>query len=270
MEAAADAPVTKGKQVAASSSQEAKKPGPAQKAKSRPPKKPKPAGTGQPSKAEVSTPTKGKPISAAPAATPTAPIADVNSANAKRKRRKKEAASQAAAGEGKSRDGSGGAAEDPIGKVKLKVVVRKLPPNLPEGIFWKAVSPWISRPKALIKEHIEEAAIDDAKANVEFAYFVPGKLKDGSRRGINNDSTSSHTPSRAYIQFTAIEALIAFHKGFNGHLFRDSKGSESIAVVEFAPFQRMPSEIVKRKKIDSRQGTIEEGECRYSSEEFYS
>ena len=33
-------------------------------------------------------------------------------------------------------------------------------------------------------------------------------------------------------------------------------GNESIAVVEFAPFQKVPNE---KKKVDSRAGTIEKG-----------
>lgn len=35
-----------------------------------------------------------------------------------------------------------------------------------------------------------------------------------------------------------------------------SAGNESIAVVEFAPFQKVPNE---KKKADSRAGTIEKG-----------
>lgn len=27
--------------------------------------------------------------------------------------------------------------------VRLKTVVRKLPPNLPEDIFWQSVAPWV-------------------------------------------------------------------------------------------------------------------------------
>lgn len=34
-------------------------------------------------------------------------------------------------------------------------------------------------------------------------------------------------------------------------------GNESVAVVEFAPFQKVPSE---KKKVDGRMGTIEKGQ----------
>ena len=43
-------------------------------------------------------------------------------------------------------------------------------------------------------------------------------------------------------------------RGF--HLKRPPIGNESVAVVEFAPFQKVPNE---KKKADSRAGTIEKG-----------
>lgn len=52
-----------------------------------------------------------------------------------------------------------------------------------------------------------------------------------------------------------------FHQAFDGHLFRDVKGNEYMAVVEFAPFQRMPSDTVGRKHVDPLLNTIEEGAC---------
>ncbi|KAI9474808.1 Smg-4/UPF3 family-domain-containing protein [Zychaea mexicana] len=62
--------------------------------------------------------------------------------------------------------------------------------------------------------------------------------------------------SRAYFHMKSMEAVIAFHQGFDGHIFLDSKGTESRAVVEFAPFQKVPKE---HKNPDTRQGTIDEG-----------
>jgi hypothetical protein len=92
-------------------------------------------------------------------------------------------------------------------------------------------------------------------------------------------------PSRAYIAFKNEEQLATFSQGYDGHLFRDKAGAfvfvvrrlclssnwhcfgglimslvpgnESIAVVEFAPYQKIPTE---KKKADARGGTIEKDE----------
>ena len=83
--------------------------------------------------------------------------------------------------------------------------------------------------------------------------------------------------SRAYIAFKSAEQVSQFSREYDGHLFRDkqgdssssmsfvfgalqftftAKGNESFAVVEFAPFQKLPPE---RKKADARAGTILQG-----------
>ncbi|KAJ4001906.1 Smg-4/UPF3 family-domain-containing protein [Lentinula boryana] len=114
---------------------------------------------------------------------------------------------------------------------RLKTVVRKLPPNLPEEIFWQSVQLWVG---------------DDT---VSWKTYFPGKL----RFGLNKENV----PSRAYIAFKNEEQLALFSKEYDGHLFRDKSGHESQAVVEFAPYQKVPSE---KKKIDPRNGTIEKDE----------
>lgn len=79
-------------------------------------------------------------------------------------------------------------------------------------------------------------------------------------------------PSRAYIAFRSAAQLAAFSQAYDGHVFRDKagmndadcviyaysivSGNESFAVVEFAPFQKIPSE---KRKADPRMGTIEQG-----------
>ena len=83
-------------------------------------------------------------------------------------------------------------------------------------------------------------------------------------------------PSRAYIAFRNPEVLATFSREYDGHVFRDKAGmyptlklfrrrawplracigNESIAIVEFAPFQKVPNE---KKKPDARAGTIEKG-----------
>ncbi|EGO01250.1 hypothetical protein SERLA73DRAFT_50679, partial [Serpula lacrymans var. lacrymans S7.3] len=64
-------------------------------------------------------------------------------------------------------------------------------------------------------------------------------------------------PSRAYIAFRNEEQLAIFSREYDGHLFRDKAGNESQAVVEFAPYQKIPTE---KKKADARNATIEKDE----------
>ncbi|KAF7722069.1 hypothetical protein EC973_003717 [Apophysomyces ossiformis] len=113
--------------------------------------------------------------------------------------------------------------------LKTKVVVRRLPPNLPEDVFMNTVKQWTS---------------DEL---VDFAYYVPGKLAKSKAK--------EHVFSRAYFHMKTMEAVIEFHRGFDGHIFLDNKGNESRAVVEFAPFQKIPKE---HKNPDARQGTIDD------------
>ncbi|KAI0046770.1 hypothetical protein FA95DRAFT_1589352 [Auriscalpium vulgare] len=117
------------------------------------------------------------------------------------------------------------------GNERLKTVVRRLPPNLPEEIFWQSVQPWVTEDAVLWK-----------------AYY-PGKL----RKKLNKENIHS----RACIAFKTEELLATFSHDYDGHTFRDKAGNESQAVVEFAPYQKIPLE---KKKIDSRNATIDKDE----------
>ncbi|KIY46711.1 hypothetical protein FISHEDRAFT_31677, partial [Fistulina hepatica ATCC 64428] len=64
--------------------------------------------------------------------------------------------------------------------------------------------------------------------------------------------------SRAYIAFKSEGTVATFSREYDGHVFRDKAGNESQAVVEFAPYQKIPSE---KKKADVRIGTIEQDEA---------
>ncbi|OBZ84786.1 Regulator of nonsense transcripts UPF3 [Choanephora cucurbitarum] len=112
---------------------------------------------------------------------------------------------------------------------KTKVVVRRLPPNLPQDIFMNSVKPWT------------------AEDIVTYSLYVPGKL--------SKSKAKESVFSRAYFQFKTMEHVILFHQGFDGHLFVDSRGNEYRAVVEFAPYQKVPKE---HKTVDVRQGTIDQ------------
>ncbi|GAA5814841.1 hypothetical protein MFLAVUS_008344 [Mucor flavus] len=124
--------------------------------------------------------------------------------------------------------------------LKTKVIVRRLPPNLPEEIFMNSVKPWIS------------------EETVDYSLYVPGKL--------SKSKAKESLFSRAYFHMKTMEAVVAFHQGFDGHVFMDSRGklmmnkkmtlgNESRAVVEFAPYQKIPKE---HKTADVRQGTIDQ------------
>ncbi|KAG8977930.1 hypothetical protein FRC05_000458 [Tulasnella sp. 425] len=115
---------------------------------------------------------------------------------------------------------------------RLKVLVRRLPPNLPEAVFWDSVAPWV-----------------DAETT-SWKVFHAGKLRP---KGVNKENILS----RAYIVFNTEEQLRNFHLAYDGHLFRDKSGNESQAVVEYAPFQKVP---LAKGKVDQRQGTIEDDE----------
>lgn len=109
--------------------------------------------------------------------------------------------------------------------------MRRLPPNLPEEIFWQSVQTWVT---------------DDS---VTWKVYHAGKV----RKRANQENV----PSRAYIAFKNEEVLATFSREYDGHLFRDKGGNESQAVVEFAPFQKIPSE---KKKADARNATIDKDE----------
>jgi regulator of nonsense transcripts 3 len=135
--------------------------------------------------------------------------------------------------------------------LKLKVVVRGLPPNLPESVFKETTKVWIN------------------ENTVDWYYYVGGKLPE--RYAISDlwsSNCSGNKPnvrSRAYAKFKSLETLVTFHKDFNGHIFADSKGANvypqmltigrsSRAVIEFAPFQKF---VKGKTKTDARQGTID-------------
>ncbi|KAH9039962.1 Smg-4/UPF3 family-domain-containing protein [Lactarius hengduanensis] len=117
------------------------------------------------------------------------------------------------------------------GTERLKTIVRRLPPNLPEHIFWQSVQPWVTDDTVLWKE------------------FYPGK----SRKRQNKEDVHS----RAYIAFKTEEYVAKFSREYDGHIFKDKAGNESRAVVEFAPYQKLPLE---KKKVDTRNATVDQDE----------
>ncbi|XP_046674241.1 regulator of nonsense transcripts 3B isoform X2 [Homalodisca vitripennis] len=105
-----------------------------------------------------------------------------------------------------------------------KIVVRRLPPSMTEEQFKNQVSPL---------------------PDIDYFYFVPADM-----------SLTPNAFCRAYINFVDQADLFIFTQKFDGYVFVDSKGTEYPAVVEFAPFQRIPKNRPNRKK-DPKVGTIE-------------
>ncbi|CAG8535466.1 61_t:CDS:2 [Diversispora eburnea] len=105
---------------------------------------------------------------------------------------------------------------------KTKVIVRRLPPLLPEKLFLETVKPWAN------------------EETTDYYRFHQGRIKC--------------IFSRAYFHFKTVEQVLEFHRAFDNHLFIDRNGVENRAVVEFAIYQKLPKE---HKKPDPRQGTIE-------------
>ncbi|RSH93305.1 hypothetical protein EHS25_007659 [Saitozyma podzolica] len=122
--------------------------------------------------------------------------------------------------------GAGGAGSAP----RLKLVIRRLPPALPEETFWKSVAPFVTDQTCQWKRYIKGRAADAFGAQP--------------------------VHSRAYCLMTTPDALVAFHRGFDGHVFRSKTGAEYQAVVEYAPLQKTP--LKTKVKVDARQGTIDD------------
>lgn len=69
-------------------------------------------------------------------------------------------------------------------------------------------------------------------------------------------SLGQNAYSRAYINFTEQNDIFVFREKFDNYVFVDSKGTEFAAVVEFAPFQKLPKKRIGKRK-DPKCGTIE-------------
>ncbi|GAA5932651.1 RNA-binding protein [Sporobolomyces koalae] len=126
---------------------------------------------------------------------------------------------------------------------RLKVIVRRLPPDLPPTVFWRTVEPWVHR-----NPNSDLESTDDKESDVLSTVFKQGKVRKSGK-----DKDSVH--SRAYITFKTPEALVAFHRGYDGWSFKDKTGTVTQAVVEFAPYQKVPT---APSKADPRQGTIDQ------------
>ncbi|XP_077514409.1 uncharacterized protein LOC144125156 isoform X3 [Amblyomma americanum] len=105
-----------------------------------------------------------------------------------------------------------------------KVVIRRLPPTMTEEQFLEQISP------------VPES---------DYMYFVKG-----------DKSRGPHAFSRAYINFVNQDEIFIFKEKFDDYVFIDEKGNEYSAIVEYAPFQKIPKRRTRKK--DPKCGTIEQ------------
>ena len=104
-----------------------------------------------------------------------------------------------------------------------KVVVRCLPSSLLRETFLEQVSPL---------------------PDYDYLHFAPA-----------DPTLGNYAYSTVYINFLHLEDVIIFKEKFDGYVFLDNKGNEYPAIVEFAPFQKVPKK--KAKRVDEKKGTIE-------------
>ncbi|XP_044001711.1 regulator of nonsense transcripts 3B-like [Aphidius gifuensis] len=109
-------------------------------------------------------------------------------------------------------------------KPMTKVVIRRLPPSMTQAQFVEQISPLPDN---------------------DYLYFVKADM-----------SLGQHAFSRAYINFIDQQQIFDFREKFDNYVFVDAKGTEYPAVVEFAPFQRLPKKRIGKKK-EMKCGNIE-------------
>lgn len=107
-------------------------------------------------------------------------------------------------------------------EIPLKVIVRGLPPYFTEEEFLENVNP--------LPLH-------------NYFRFVPADTKLGPNAN-----------GRCYIKFLEPEELFKFMERYNRYVFVDRKGHESMAFVEYAPFQKIPK--ASGRKADPKAGTL--------------
>lgn len=110
-------------------------------------------------------------------------------------------------------------------KPLTKIIVRRLPPGITQESFLNQVSP--------VPEY-------------NYIYTVKADL-----------SLGENSFSRVYINFCNSEDIYDFKEKFDNYVFVDTKGHEYPAVVEYAPFQKVPKKRTGKHRQDPKCATIE-------------
>ncbi|CAL9118044.1 unnamed protein product [Musa textilis] len=106
---------------------------------------------------------------------------------------------------------------------RTKVVVRRLPPSMSQPVLMEQIDGRFA-------------------GRYDWVCFRPGK---------NSQKNQRYT--RAYLSFKIPDDVVEFAEFFDGHIFVNEKGAQFKALVEYAPFQRVPKHWSKK---DVREGTI--------------
>jgi regulator of nonsense transcripts 3 len=127
---------------------------------------------------------------------------------------------------------------------RIKVVVRHLPPGLPEDAFWMDIDR-VGYPNSCLIA----------------SWFVPGHIPRrsislvlGSTGRVSASLGKQPTPGRAYMVFQNQHDSINFASRYNGHAFVDAKGNTYPVKVEVAFWQRVPGQ--RKARSDPLMNTI--------------
>lgn len=108
--------------------------------------------------------------------------------------------------------------------IRTKLIIRNLPPTLPQDAAVEALHTAIS------------------PQSYNYFDYIPGKL-----------SATTIRPSRLYVNLIDPADVQRVAAALHGKLFVSQRGAQFRATVEYAPFQRIP----RPGKPDKRTGTIE-------------
>ncbi|KAJ3124340.1 hypothetical protein HK100_011270 [Physocladia obscura] len=121
-----------------------------------------------------------------------------------------------------------------------KIVVRGLPPSLPESVFLATAT--------------AAATANNNSEDDDINPFVWQRFCQGNSSK-SNPAAKHPRLSRAYLAFASSDRLVSFSRAYNGWLFKEEKsGLEYRASVELAPFQKIPK---LKAKVDYRANTID-------------
>ncbi|KAL0071227.1 hypothetical protein AAF712_001793 [Marasmius tenuissimus] len=155
------------------------------------------------------------------------------------------------------------------GQERLKIVIRRLPPNLPEDLFWQSVQQWVSDDTVTWKSYHQ----GKFRSRYALLPIIPGgsnvielllQLEQGEHlkpclRCVQVRRTAcSISPRLRWAHLQRQIRLVYVVRHLYEPCSADTPiGNESQAVVEYAPYQKVPSD---KKKADARLGTIEQDE----------
>lgn len=163
----------------------------------------------------------------------------------------------------------------PVFTPTTKIVIRCLPADIPEHIFWRSIEPalpWFDpqkigeitkRPMKVVDRESNTVVPKEVDAYTSpnlvkldavpyWRLFVTGKKRRSEAKG--------DVPSRAYILFSSMTEAEHFHKKYHGHAFSRKDTVMTRARVEMAPYQHVPHTVNGKAAVakDELAGTIDD------------